>query len=136
MFELDQQYLSKLEEIASEIQASDELEKYLDSEEDEDFIVLKDLFEPRIGLVYNEVARKHPLQLIPLELVLLDPAFEGLYLPKILGYAVLRGEINDNYKYARPQDHFKEILLAICNSANFDVLKKRIGQSVQVGFAL
>jgi len=39
-------------------------------------------------------------------------------------------------KYVRPQEHFKEVLLAICNSANFDILKKRIGQSIQIGFAL
>ena len=45
-------------------------------------------------------------------------------------------KINDRYKYVRPQDHFKDVLLAICNSANFDILKKRIGQSIQMGFAL
>ncbi|MEO0339614.1 MAG: hypothetical protein AAF242_10415, partial [Bacteroidota bacterium] len=136
MFELDKQYLEKLEDIANEIQSSEELTKYLDSEEDEDYNALKDLYEPRISLIYNEVARNHPLQLVQFELILLDPAFEGLYLPKILGYSVLRGEVNDNYKYVRPQNHFKEILLAICSSANFDMLKKRIGQSIQIGFSL
>lgn len=136
MFELDQQYLQQLEEIATEIQGSEELAKYLDTEEDEDYLLLKDLYEPRIALVHNEVARKQPLQLIPLELVLLDPVFEGLYLPKVLGFSVLRGEVNKNYKYIRPQDHFKEVLLAICQSANFDILKKRIGQSIQIGFSL
>ncbi|GAB5554356.1 MAG: hypothetical protein Sapg2KO_39470 [Saprospiraceae bacterium] len=136
MFELDQEYLQQLEAIATEIQGSEELAKYLDTEEDEDFLLLKDLYEPRIGLIHNEVARKQPLQLIPFELVLLDPVFEGLYLPKILGFSVLRGEVNDNYKYIRPQDHFKEVLLAICQSANFDILKKRIGQSIQIGFSL
>ncbi|RMF28566.1 MAG: hypothetical protein D6765_05850 [Bacteroidetes bacterium] len=59
-----------------------------------------------------------------------------MYLPKILGYSVLRGEINEDYKYVRPQEHFKEVLMAICNSANFDILKKRIGQTIQMGFAL
>ncbi|MEM1214252.1 MAG: hypothetical protein AAGJ82_01110, partial [Bacteroidota bacterium] len=67
---------------------------------------------------------------------LLDPAFEGLFLPRILGFSVLRGTINARYKYIRPQDHFQAILLNICNSANFDILKKRIGQTIQIGFAL
>lgn len=136
MYELDKSYLETLEELAGEIQASDELAMYLEEEEEEYYMRLKEMFEPRIALTYDEVAAKDPLQLIPLELVLLDEAFEGLYLPKILGYSVLRGEINEKFKYARPEDHFKEVLLAICNSANFDILKKRIGQSIQIGFAL
>jgi len=136
MYELDQKYIDSLEELAAEIQGSEELATYLEEEEEEHYVRLKELFEPRIAMIYEEVAANDPLQLIPLELVLLDPAFEGLYLPKILGYSVLRGEVDENYKYARPQDHFKEVLLAICHSANFDILKKRIGQSIQVGFAL
>lgn len=136
MYELDQEYLSQLEEIAGEIQGSAELEKYLETEEDEDYNILKDTYEPRIATVYDEVARKKPLQLIPLELVLLEPYFEGLFLSKILGYSVLRGEVDEHYKFKRPQDHFREVLLAICQSANFDMLKKRIGQSVQIGFSL
>jgi hypothetical protein len=136
MFELDKKYLQQLEEIATEIQSSEELVKYLDTEEDEDYLVLKELYEPRIALIHNEVARQNPLQLIPLELVLLEPVFEGLFLPKVLGFSVLRGEVNKNHKYIRPQDHFKEVLLAICQSANFDILKKRIGQSIQIGFSL
>jgi hypothetical protein len=87
-------------------------------------------------MIYNRVASEDPLQLIPLELILQDPAFEGLFLPKILGYSILRGEINETYRFVRPQEHFQEILLAICNSANFEILKQRIGQSIQVGFAL
>ena len=136
MYELDQHYLEQLEELASEIQESEDLAKYLESEEEEDFNRLKEMFEPTIASLYNQVADENPLQIIPLELVLLDPAFEGLFLPKILGFSVLRGEITDGYKYVRPQEHFKEILLAICNSTNFEILKQRIGQSIQVGFAL
>ncbi len=136
MYELDPRYIDQLETIAADIQESEELQQYLDSEEEEDYTRLKELFEPRIAAVYEEVANDNPLQLIPLELVLLDPAFEGLFLPRILGYAVLRGEIDANYQYTRPQEHFKEILLTICQSTNFEVLKKRIGQSVQIGFAL
>ena len=136
MYELDQNYIDKLESIAGEIQASEELEKYLDTEEEEDFTRLKELYETKIGLLHEKVAEDNPLQLIAFELVLLDPAFEGLFLPRILGFSVLRGETNDQFKYARPQEHFKEVLMAICNSSNFDILKKRIGQTIQIGFAL
>lgn len=136
MQELDADYLDQLEVIAGEIQDSEELASYLEEEEEEFYLRLKEMFEPKIGMVYDEVAAKDPLQLIALETVLLNPLFEGLYLPKILGYSVQRGEINDRYKYVRPQNHFKDVLLAICNSANFDILKKRIGQSIQMGFAL
>jgi hypothetical protein len=82
------------------------------------------------------VASEAPLQLVTFEKYLLEPPFEGLYLPRVLGFAVLRGEINDQFKYVRPNDHFKEILLAICKSVHFDQLKKRIGQTITVGFAL
>lgn len=134
--ELDAAYMERLQQLAGEIQASEELARYLEEEEDEDYNLLKQLYEPRIGDIYDEVAAKHPLQLFYLEKVLLNPAFEGLYLPKILGFSVLRAETSDDVKYLLPQNHFKDILLTICNSANFDILKQRIGQSIQVGFAL
>jgi len=136
MHELDKKYLEQLETLASEIQESEELATYLESEEDDDYLQLKEAYEPRIALIYDEVARNKPLQLISFELVLLEDYFEGLFLPKVLGYSVLRGEINHKVKYVRPQEHFREVLTAICESANFDILKKRIGQSIQVGFFL
>lgn len=136
MYELDQKYIDQLELIAEDIQGSDELQQYLEEEEEELFNHLKDAFEPKLSAVYQLVADKDPLQLIALELILLDPAFEGLFLPRILGYSVLRGEVNEHYKYVRPQEHFKQILLTICESSNFEILKKRIGQSIQIGFAL
>ena len=136
MQELEKKYISKLEELANDIQESEELAQYLEEEEEEQYMALKGQFEPRIAMLYEEVAANDPLQLISLETVLLEPEFEGLYLPKILGYSVLRGEIDSNYFYTRPQDHFKDVLLAICNSANFDILRKRIGQSIQMGFAM
>lgn len=136
MQELDNKYLSRLEELATEIQDSDALAQYLEEEEEEMYIALKEEFEPLIGLLYEEVADKDPLQLPALESILLEPEFEGLYLPKILGYTVLRGEIDEHCTYTRPQDHFKAVLLAICNSSNFDILRKRIGQSIQMGFAM
>lgn len=133
---LEEKYLAQLEGIAQEIQTSEELQKYLEEEEDEFYDQLKELFEPRISIIYDEVAAKFPLQLIPFERVLLHEAFEGLFLPKILGFSVLRGLVNERIKYVLPQEHFMDILLNICQSPNFDMLKKRIGQSIQVGFAL
>lgn len=136
MYEISPEYLERLEKIAAEVQESEALQQYLEEEEEEFYVQLKDAFEPHINLIYQEVAAHQPLQLIHLERILLDPAFEGLFLPRILGFSVLRGTVDQNYKYLRPQDHFQEILLAICNSANFDILKKRIGQTIQIGFAL
>jgi hypothetical protein len=136
MYDLDKKYLERLEALAAEIQESEELSTYLDTEEEEDYARLKEMFEPRIALVYNEVAANDPLQLIAFETVLLDDAFEGLFLPRLLGYSVLRGDINNKVKYTLPQDHFKAVLLTICESANFDILRKRIGQSIQIGFAM
>ena len=136
MLDLDQKYMDRLEELAQSVQESDELAKYLEEEEEEDYMRLKEMFEPRIAMLHAEVAANDPLQLVLFEAVLLDSAFEGLYLPRILGFSVLRGEVNKNYKYVRPQNHFKNVLLTICESSNFDLLRKRIGQSIQVGFAL
>jgi len=136
MKELSEDYLETLEYLAGEIQDSDELATYLDTEEEDDYNALKDLFEPRIVEVFAKVALENPLQLIALERVLMLPEFEGLFLPRILGHSVLRGEINEHFYYARPQDHFRQVLEAICNSSNFELLKKRIGQSIQIGFAL
>ena len=136
MLPLDKKYEEELTAIASEIQESDELAYYLSEEEDTYYDQLKDRFEPQIELLYNEVASDNPLQLVSLDQMLMSEHFEGLFLPRVLGYSVLRGELNSQFKYARPQDHFKDILMAICHSPNFEILKKRIGQSIQVGFAL
>lgn len=133
---LDKTYLSELEEIKSKIQASAHLEKYLDEEEDDDYKALAAEFEPEMQELYLRVANDNPLQLESFEKVLLDDGYEGLYLPKVVGYSVLRGAVDDNIKYRHPQDHFREILVDIANSANFEMIKQRIGQSVQVGFAL
>ena len=136
MEKLSKQYKDKLEAIKSSIQESDELAAYLDSETDEDYAALKTAFEGSIEEIHVEIAKEHPLQLVSFERELLDDGFEGLFLQRILGYAVLRGVIDENYKYLFPQSHFKDILLAIIGSANFDVLMHKIGQSIQIGFAL
>jgi len=133
---LDKKYLSELEAIKTKIQASENLEKYLDEEEDDDYKALAAEIEPEIQELYLRVANDNPLQLESFEKELLDDGYEGLYLPKVVGYSVLRGAVDANVKYRHPQDHFREILIDIANSANFEMIKQRIGQSVQIGFAL
>jgi hypothetical protein len=136
MYELNEEYLSRLEDLAGGIQESSALANYLNSEEEEDFNELRNTFEPSIAEIYREVARVAPLQLVSLEQVLMDSVFEGLFLPKLLGFVVLRGHLNHDFKYSRPQEHFRDLIIAISASPNFELLRKRIGMSVQVGFAL
>jgi len=136
MEELQKVYIDRLDQIKTKIQESEILTRYLDEEDDEIFKELQLEFEPQIDAVHLDVAKSHPLQLELFEEKLLHTDFEGLYLPRVLGYAVVRGQVNDNFKYIMPQDHFRKILEAICNSANFDSIRTRIGQTIQVGFAL
>lgn len=133
---LNQEYLDELALIQTDIQASDILSKYLDEEEEEDYLALREAFEPRIADLYKKVAENNPLQLVTFEKEMLNEGYEGMYITRILGFAVLRGEINDNFKYVRPQSHFKEVLMAVCGSSNFDIIRKRIGQTIQMGFAM
>lgn len=133
---LDKKYHSQLDSIALEIQNSDILKSYLEEESEELFKQLQDNFEPRIYELYHEVAVDEPLQLISLEKAILRSDFEGLFIPKILGYTVLRGEINSNYKYLRQQDHLREIIEFMTSSPNFEYIRKRCGQTLQIGFAL
>ncbi len=136
MAELNEAYKEHLLKIAEAIQASEQLETFIDTEEPEDYKALQEQFEPAIEELYGVVAENEPLQLQALEEVLLTDDFAGLYLPKVLGFTILRGQLDVNYKYVQSQDHFRNILVFICNSPNFDVLKARIGQSIQVGFSL
>ncbi len=136
MNEVDNKYLEVLNKIKESIQDSEHLQNYLEEEDESFYNALKEEFEPQIEELHLDVAKTEPLQLEALEEALLDPMLEGLFLPRILGYSVLRGAVNDDFKYIRPQEHFKKILLSICNSSNFDILKNRIGQTVEIGFAL
>lgn len=136
MQNLNEDYKERLQAVAEVIQGSDELSNYLEEESPELFKVMQDTYEPLIAEIYQEVAENDPLQIKALETVLLNPYFEGLFLPRILGYSVMRGEVNSDIKYARPQEDFKKILHVIAHSTNFDQLKQRIGQTVQVGFSL
>ncbi|GAA5222194.1 hypothetical protein [Membranihabitans marinus] len=133
---LESSYLERLNQLKTLVQESKELETYLESEEESDYKILADIFEPQIQDLYNDVASDQPLQLVSLEIELLDEGFEGLFLPRILGYTVLRGGLTEHVKYIRPQEQFKRVLSTICDSVHFDYIKNRIGQTVQMGFAL
>ena len=61
MYEISPEYLQKLEGIAAEVQESEALKLYLEEEEEEHYMQLKDSFEPHINLVYQDVAAHHPL---------------------------------------------------------------------------
>lgn len=135
MENLDPKFQKEIDAIGKSIQESEALAAYLDTEEYEQYKILIEEFEPTIQELYLRVAGSNPLQLMALELALVVDELEGLYMPKITGYSVLRGEANENLKYRKPQDHFKEILLAVVNSSNFEMVKLRVGQSIQMGFA-
>jgi hypothetical protein len=136
MYELAADYKKQLDAISESIQGSEELTTYLDTEEDDDYKALIEAYEPKLAELHEEVIQNAPLQIIELERAMLAPEFEGLFIPRILGYSVLRGELNEEVKYVRPQRHFQSVLQTIIHSANFDMIKQRIGQSVQMGFAL
>ena len=136
MATLEERYNVQLQKIQQDLQASDDLAKYLEEEEEEFFLSLRKTFEPQIAVIYTEIANNYPLQIIPFEEALLAPELEGMFLSKILGYSVLRGEVGSDVKYVHPQNHFRKILRAICDSSNFDLIKKRIGQTIQIGFGL
>ncbi len=133
---LSKDYKKELDSIKEELLNSDELSTYLDTEEEEDYKELQTKFEPKLEELHAKVAEKDPLQIISLEKEMLNEELEGLFLPRILGYSVLRGELNEYYKYKYAQHHFNDILVAIANSPNFDYLRLRIGQTIQIGFAL
>lgn len=133
---LDKKFKKELDEIIKEIQSSEQLKNYLEEEEDEFYSELKEIYEPKIADLYHRISDTNPLQIVSFEKELLNEQLEGLYLPRILGFAVLRGYVDDNMKYTIPQSHFENILLAICNSSNFDQIKQRIGQTVEIGFSL
>ncbi len=136
MYPLNEAYQQHLEAIAQAIQASPNLQSYLDEEEDAFYEALKNEFEPQIEQAHQQLIDYSPLEIVAFEKQLFDERFEGLFLPRILGYSVLRDQVNEHFYYVRQNDHFGEILSVIAKNSNFDQLRNRIGQSVQVGFAL
>ncbi|HRW74602.1 MAG TPA: hypothetical protein P5563_01795 [Saprospiraceae bacterium] len=133
---LDKSYQDALDDLIQQIQASEELATYLETEEEEAYQALREVYEGLLAELYRMVAVNDPLQITSLEVAMLDERLEGLYLPKILGFSVLRGAITDDYRYYYPQEQFKTILLAICHSSNFEWIRKRTGQNIQIGFGL
>jgi hypothetical protein len=133
---LDQQFQEELQDLITQIQESEELAAFVESEEEAEYLALRETFEPALAELYRKVAVAYPLQILALEELMLDERLEGLYLPKLLGFSVLRGPVNDATQFYYPQEQFRKVLLAICRSANFEELRKRIGQTVQIGFAL
>jgi hypothetical protein len=133
---LDQKYFDELAAIAAKIEASESLNLYLEEEEEEAYKTFQAECEPMLAELHQRVTDENPLQLVPLEQEMAKPHFEGLLLPRILGYAVLRGEVSSEYRYVRPNDHFKKVLLAVCESPYFETLKMRVGQAIKTGFTL
>ena len=131
-----QPYVDQLNAIAKEIQASELLETFREEESDEAYRALADAFEPQLFEIHKEVNNHFPLEIEEFENEFKNEDLEGLLLPRLLGFSVLRGYYGDNYKYTTPQDHFKDLLLTVVHSPNFDNLIARIGQTVQLGFAL
>ncbi|WP_116124624.1 hypothetical protein [Lewinella sp. IMCC34183] len=136
MYELNDTYKAHLDAIADAIQASPALAQYLEDEEDDQYEALKAEFEPQIEAAHEQINHYSPFEIESFERYLLDDRFEGLFLPRILGYSVLRPQINPQFFYTRQNDHFGEILNYIAGNMNFDQLRSRIGQAVQVGFSL
>ena len=136
MYELNDTYKAHLDSIAEAIQASPVLAQYLEEEEDEYYEALKAEFEPQIEAAHEQINHYSPFEIESFERYLLDDRFEGLFLPRVLGYSVLRPQINEMFYYSRQNDHFGQILSYIAGNVNFDQLRSRIGQAVQVGFAL
>ena len=131
------EYAQRIEEIKTAIQESEELSAYLESEESDDYNALKETYEPEVAALHEEAATYYPLQLEALERALLEPGLEGLFMPKLLGYAVLRPRINEEAgMYYRSQEHLREVLLAISKSNAFSELERRVGQGVTVALAL
>lgn len=133
---LDKKYVDQLEEIKSRVQNSESLSQYLETEEYDEYKLLIEEFEDDLQALYLDVADHNPLQLIALEKALMDEELEGLYLPKIIGYSVLRGDVDEEFKYRRPQEHFSDIIKFIAQSMNFGMIRQRVGQSIKTGFAL
>ena len=83
---LDPKYYDQLSAIAGAIQEAPVLAQYLEEEEDDLYSELRRQFEPYLSELHHLVAAEAPLQLVTFEKYLLDPLFEGLYLPRVLGF--------------------------------------------------
>ena len=100
-------FIKELKQLAESIQSSEALAIFQEEESDETYKSLAAEFEPALLAVHAEVANHFPLHLETFELEYLSPDMEGLFQPKLLGFSVLRGHFDSNYKYTSPQNHFK-----------------------------
>jgi len=82
---LDKKYQKVIDDVKKQVQASEQLTAYLDTEEIDEYKALIEAYEPQLQALYDEVAAVAPLQLESLELALLDDELEGLYMSKIVG---------------------------------------------------
>lgn len=133
---LDKKYQTELQQVINDINASEEFQTFNESEEESDYLALREAFEPQLAELHRRIADENPLQLEAAERAMCTDDCQGLYLPKILGFSILRGQLDPQYKFVHPSQHFKDILLYICQTPLFEFIQKRIGQSVQIGFAL
>jgi len=131
-----QSSIDALKAIAADIQASEALATFQEEEDEDSYKALVEEFEAPLMALHVDVANHYPLHLEAFESEFMNEDLEGLLLPRLLGFSVIRGYHDKIYKYLTPQDHFKNLLNAIAESPNFDYIKSRIGQTVQIGFAL
>lgn len=137
MEKLDKKYIDQLDALQQEMMELEAYTLFLDTEEEEHYSELQDSMGSKFSKLYHQVSTEKPLQLLEFERALLKDELEGMFLPRMLGYTVMRSVIKtDTYKYILSQEHFKEVLINICNSPNFEYLRSRIGQTIQLGFGL
>jgi hypothetical protein len=79
MQELELDYKERLQAVAEVIQSSDELAAYLEEETPELYKTLQEAYEPLVAEIYQEVADDHPLQILELEKVLLNPFLKACF---------------------------------------------------------
>ena len=115
-----QKSIDALKNIAAQIQASEALATFQEEEDEDSYKALVEEFEAPLMELHVNIANHFPLNLEAFETEFLNPDLEGLLLPRLLGFSVLRGYHDKIYKYLTPQDHFKNLLIAIAESPNID----------------
>ncbi len=133
---LSKKYVDQLKRITTGIQVSDELKRFLEEEEEDDFKALKEKFEPEILELYAEVAAENPYMLFDLEEKMLVPELEGLFIPQLIAATVLRAEVTPDFLFARPQKQFAKIVQFATDSSNFDYFRVSSRLGMIAGCAL
>ncbi len=123
---LDSEFITKFEAIKSFMMGHETYQNYIDQIDQESFDAMKATLDPYLMALFNDVAGKAPLQLIALEDLIMDEELEGLFLPEILTFNVLRASVNDKSKFTRTPDRLERIIRFICISPGFDFIKNTI----------